>query len=364
MINVAWLACAVALGLAFYGQTRLLGVKPLPAVVSCYLLLSLPLLNSQVALAGTADIWMASVYGLAAMACFHWLRSGDRRQGLLALGLALACSQIKVPGMVWMLTFVPALLLPRLSRRRLAQLATASAVAVVLWLASGGLSLRLPGGHPFELTPQAVRLPYLGNYSINLHPGVLAAFAESAFSLASWHLFWYAWPLVVLWRSPFLLRDRASAFLFVLALSAFAFVGGSYLLTPLAAFALDFTQANRTALHMTPMLLFMAVALLQTNPAVLTRPGSGRGIRSAGPLGRHAKSRGNAVLAHAGSVATAAPHPPVRPAPRKAPRPDQCAHRRRHRVVERLEASVRSLPRMEDHAHLVRPLSPQREGGI
>lgn len=40
-------------------------MKPLPAVVSCYLLLSLPLLNSQVALAGTADIWMASVYGLA-----------------------------------------------------------------------------------------------------------------------------------------------------------------------------------------------------------------------------------------------------------------------------------------------------------
>ena len=145
--------------------------------------------------------------------------------------------------------------------------ATAEAVAVVLWLASGGLSLTLPGGHLLELMPQAARLPYLGDYSIGLHSGVLAAFAESAFSLASWHLFWYAWPLVVLWRARFLLHDRAFAFLSILALAAFAFVGGSYLLTPLAAFALDFTQVNRTALHMTPLLLFMAVALLQAKPA-------------------------------------------------------------------------------------------------
>ncbi len=263
LINVAWPVCAVALGLAFYGQTRLLGVRPVLAVASCYLLLSLPLLNSQVALAGTADVWMASVYGLAAMACFHWLRSGDRRQGLLALGLALACSQIKVPGLVWMLTFVPALPAPNLPRRRLAQLATAVTVALVLWLASGGFSLPLPGGHVLELTPQAARIPYLGSYRIGFHRGVLAAFAENAFSLGSWHLFWYAWPLVVLWRVPLLWHDKALAFLAVLALTAFSFVGGSYVLTPLAAFALDFTQVNRTALHMTPMLLFMAVALLQ-----------------------------------------------------------------------------------------------------
>ncbi len=77
LVNLPWLFCWIALGLAFYGQARILGVSVLSALAFTYLLLSMPLLNAHVALAGYADLWLAVVYGLAGMAFFQWLQTGD-----------------------------------------------------------------------------------------------------------------------------------------------------------------------------------------------------------------------------------------------------------------------------------------------
>ena len=56
----------------------------------------------------------------------------------------------------------------------------------------------------------------------------------------------------------------------VLVVAGFSFIGAVYFLTPLAAFAVDFTQLNRATLHMVPMLAFVALALFassQVTPA-------------------------------------------------------------------------------------------------
>ena len=178
LMNLPWLFCGVALGLGFYGQARIWGVGPLTSLVFTYFLLSLPLLNTHIALAGNADLWLATVYGMAAMAFFHWLRGGERRQGLLALGLAIACTQIKVPGLVWMLTFVPALVIPRLPH------ASFSPARVFSWRPCYMDPLGRSRGGAGE-----VALPYLGSYQVALHAGVGSAFYESYAVLATWHLF-------------------------------------------------------------------------------------------------------------------------------------------------------------------------------
>ena len=45
----------------------------------------------------------------------------------------------------------------------------------------------------------------------------------------------------------------------ILVATAFAFVGGVYVFTSLAEFAIDYTQINRACLHMAPMLAFVAL---------------------------------------------------------------------------------------------------------
>ena len=246
LMNLPWLFCAVALGLGFYGQARVWGVRPLPSLVAAYLLLSVPLLNTQVALAGNADLWLAAVYGLAAMAFLQWCRTRELRQALLALALAATCALIKVPGLMWMLTFVPAFI------------ATTCRVPKKLLMAGGlvtgasVIGLVISGPH--------VSLPYLGRYELGFHPDVFGVVTDVFFSLATWHLFWYLWLAIVVVTMPALVVSqpvfRAMA---ILVATAFAFVGGVYVFTSLAEFAIDYTQINRACLHMVPMLAFVAL---------------------------------------------------------------------------------------------------------
>jgi hypothetical protein len=238
-------------------------------LTAVYLLLSLPLLDTQVAIPGNADLWMATVYGLAAFSFFNWLRSGDERQARLALAMALACALIKVPGVLWALTFLPALLLRVCSRRRLLVISALIAVALGAVL-SIGLRLRLPVLGAVTLTRDMLELPYLGRYPLGPHPEALPALAQSAFSLASWHLLWYGLCALGLlrWRT---FTDRATAPMATLAVSSLAFVGAVYTMSPLAEHAVDYTQANRTALHIVPMLLFVALTAWR-GPEAVIRP--------------------------------------------------------------------------------------------
>jgi hypothetical protein len=58
LINLPWLLCYIALGLIFYGQGRAAGARTVVAVAGTYMVLSLPYLNIQVALAGYADLFL------------------------------------------------------------------------------------------------------------------------------------------------------------------------------------------------------------------------------------------------------------------------------------------------------------------
>jgi len=246
LMNLPWLFCAVALGLGFYGQSRVWGVRPLPSLVAVYLLLSIPLLNTQVALAGSADLWLAAVYGLAAMAFLQWCRTRELRQGVLALALAGTCALIKVPGLIWMLTFVPAFIA--------ATFRVPKKLVTALGLVAGALVVGL------AISGSYVALPYLGRYEIGFHADVFGAFATNFFSLATWHLFWYLWIAVCAVTLPALVVSQ-SAFrvMAILVATACAFVVGVYLFTSLARFAIDYTQINRACLHMVPMLAFVAL---------------------------------------------------------------------------------------------------------
>ena len=245
LINLPWLACAIAAGLVFYGEARDSEIHPLLAIVFSYFLLSLPILNVHVALAGYADLFMAVVYGLAAIAFWRWAESRDRRRGLLALLLILSCPLIKTPGIVWALTFVPATLVVLLPR-----------VGLMLAGALAALALALLG-------ILAQTDPIILGYKLhaNFSP-VWAPLLQNYFVLDNWHLFWFLFVGLALisYKSLFAPFLRAKT---VLMLTGLAFLGVVFFFTMAEAWVTDFTTVNRATLHIVPALMFYTMLLAQ-----------------------------------------------------------------------------------------------------
>jgi hypothetical protein len=245
LMNLPWLLCAAALGMAFYGQARRGQIAPLPALMFTYFLLSLPILDVHVGLAGYSDLFMGAVYGLAAMAFFHWARTRDTWQGAMALLLGLGCILIKQPGIVWALTFLPALWVVFMPRVGLAGTA-AITIGVAAFLAVG------------EKNILYLRFGYYLNqrFTADWEP-----FWENMMVMDNWHLLWFmvAAALVLSWRK---LLAPAYLSMTVLLFWALSFLVVVFFFTQAQAWAKDYTTINRALLHMAPMLMFYVMVLV------------------------------------------------------------------------------------------------------
>ncbi len=262
--HLPWLGCAVALGLGFYGQARRWGASALTALIFTWLLLSLPLLNSHVALAGYADLWMTAAFSLAAIAFFQWARDGDRHQGLLALLLALAGPLVKVEGAVWLLLFIPALLVARLRWPWLLATALAAAALGLGWWLAGGVVFSIPGLGEFHFTPALIQAPYVGRFGLG-YRGSWDPVVMNFFVLANWHLLGYLLVLAAGVALALAVRRGAERWRWAQA----TFVASSLLalfvlffLTDAQLWAEQYTSINRVVLEFVPAWLFCVVTVL------------------------------------------------------------------------------------------------------
>jgi hypothetical protein len=266
--NLPWLLCAIALGIGFYGQARLWDASPLQSLSFTYLLLSLPILNTHVALAGYADLWLATIYSLAAIAFFQWLRTTDRRQGLLALMLALACPLIKAEGTIWLLTFVPALLAARLAPKSLLGIGVSLLLLMLLWFFTGGFSLRLPWLGTIQLTPHLIQIPSLGRFELGFTTN-WEPFVHNLWVLTNWHLLWYLLIFLVLFSVRRIVTDRVLLLCSIQVASGFTMLFVLFFMTHARLWAEQYTSLNRLLLQMVPLLLFYGLILFN---AALARP--------------------------------------------------------------------------------------------
>lgn len=245
LMNLPWLLCAVALGLAFYGQARQWQTSPLFALMFTYFLLSLPILDVHVALAGYADLFMGAFYGLAAMAFFHWTRKRDFWQGAMALLFGLGCILIKQPGIAWTLTFLPALLTVFMPRAGLVGISVLAVTGVATFFVLGEKDFHLFGYH--------VHLRFAADW----HP-----FWQNMMVMDNWHLFWYLVVAALVLSFPRLLAPSFRG-MTALLLSSASFLAVVFFFTHAQAWAEDYTTINRALLHMVPMLLFYVMVLFQ-----------------------------------------------------------------------------------------------------
>ena len=245
LMNLPWLVCYVALGLLFYGHLRLANLTPATAMTFTYLLLSMPLLNIHVALAGYADLFLGATYGAALLFFFHWCQ--DRAPWkLVAMAIFLVlCPLLKNEGTVWAASLAPAfiaMILPHSERIKFFVLLALLGVLAVLVVPS---DMRIAGTTLADLMP-------------SFDPEGMTGLVKSVWLHDNWHLQGY----LLLATAPvvFLLRERIMrshvGFLLARGSAAAAFLY-LFLFTGYAGGARDLSGVGRLCLHLAPGLMFM-----------------------------------------------------------------------------------------------------------
>lgn len=266
--NLPWLGLWVALGCGIYGQARRWGASVTVAMVTVWLLLSVPLVGSQVALAGYADLWLAAALGFAFMSFLRWARDGDHRQGIAAAVCAVMAIFIKAEGLVWVLFFVPALAALYLGWRGWLTMAAMLVAAGVALHLSGGITLTLPGLGSTELSLDRVSTARTGVFEFISQEGVLQPLLTHLFVFGTWHLL--AMGLVaalMISVGSYLREDRGllaetwqrASFVWVCAATVAFYV--LFFWTPAAEWVRLGTSGNRIMLHFTPALIFWCMTL-------------------------------------------------------------------------------------------------------
>jgi hypothetical protein len=255
LVNLPWWLTAVAFGIALYGFLRLSGFRELYALLGTWLVLSLPILDTHVALAGYADLAMSAYFTLTALTALRYVRTRAVADLVLALLLAAACVVIKNPGKIWLAMLVPGLVTAFLPRHGLRVAAAWFGIAAMAALVLTHAGITLLGYH--------LRLEFDMPWN---------GLAQAYFAFANWHLLFYGALAVAVvgWRQ---LLSRELAPLTLIVAAGFAFLMFGFAFTNARLWVEDQSTVNRATLHLAPLIVvwmlttFRAWALAQAPDA-------------------------------------------------------------------------------------------------
>jgi len=245
LMNLPWWLCGVALALFLYGFFRDERASPLFALVATWMIVSMPIVETHVALAGYADLPMACYLAAAALAGLRAVRTHARGDVLLAVLFAAALPTIKNPGWIWIAMLLPGALVALMPRR-------GPRIVLAAWVAGIALVFLLGRYEP-------VIFGYHLHFQLNVPwHGLMEAYL----SFANWHLLFWALPAIVLatWRW---VVGRELAPLSVVVGSGALFLLLGFSLTSAAIWVEDQSTVNRATLHLAPLLGAWLVLLVQ-----------------------------------------------------------------------------------------------------
>jgi hypothetical protein len=255
LMNLPWIVCLLAMGAAFYGQLRVADVRPAISMTFTYFLLSMPLINTHVALAGYADLFLGATYCAALMALHNWVSHRQRWQILLLVFFAIASMRLKTEGYLWSLTLVPGLIVALATRHAVIRLAGLAAIGIALLVVFR------------QFAPDSLH-PFLQQFN-PLNMKGLMGIIKSVFLHANWHLFTYLMPvcagLALLLPYSVIKTYRGIGTSLIISVGAFLFL---FLFTVFWMGAANFTGVGRLSIQLAPGLMFLCALLCNE---VLTR---------------------------------------------------------------------------------------------
>jgi len=313
LVNLPWLGAGIALALTLYGALRSSHIPAWLALGGVWMLLSLPILNTQIAIAGYADLWLTLAYSQLIFGLLLWISTRQRAALVLILLGLLSLPFIK--HQVWLLLLASSsplviwAIFIAIPPRLRTGLGVALSAGIIVFL-----GINLSDGH--------LHLPVLGDISLQATQLVLPGLGKVApdfgsiaepllfhlFILDSWHMLWglgvIAWLVLfarLLIRHEYMLNGRsglarekahAEAFagkpaptnnscsihaesimsqkprdLMLLALnislfSSLFFFALTYASPRTLPFIIDGTLVNRGLLYLAPLLIFVIIHAL------------------------------------------------------------------------------------------------------
>ena len=267
LVNLPWAALWVGLLLGHYGQWRALGLDRTRALIFVYVLGSLPLLATHVALAGYADLWVATIFGFGVLAWLRWREQGDHAQLVLALACTAILPMLKLEGIVWCLSLLAAIGFSALPTRWRWRSAWLAVVLLVVAAAIGQSHLLFSAIGWVRSGSRVVDIPVIGTLKLAWHGTAAVGVARSLFLQSNWHLLWWLVVPVVAWRWRALRASDALSLCALLLLACLGLLVFLFVLTDAAEWAESYTAVNRLIMHVTPAVVTL-LALLLREPQV------------------------------------------------------------------------------------------------
>jgi uncharacterized membrane protein YidH (DUF202 family) len=272
LVNLPVLCAGLAIGMALYGQCREHGLSVFISLIVCYLLYSIPLLGTHLALAGYADVWMAGFTGLgfiAVMRSAMTLSEANWHPMQMIVGSLMIIFGIwvKNEGAVWFLAALAMLLLATCRPRVPILMIVSAVVIILLGFTLGHTYVDIPWIGGLGVVKDKLSIPFIGSFTLETH-NVWHVYWENFINMGSWNLLWVAvaGSLLLGFRSPNLLsgyRVRRTALSFILIfLSTQVFIFG---FTDKGLWADTYTAINRLPIHFVPTLLFAIVTIVHAS---------------------------------------------------------------------------------------------------
>ncbi len=272
LINLPALFAGIAIGMALYGQCREYGLGITTSVACCYLLYSIPLFGTHIALAGYADLWMTAYTGLGFVYLIRGIvmqRSGVNGMTFMLPGLLLLAMSIMVKneGVVWFITALVLLLLANTRLRVALLFAVVLALLSLMAFSLGITHLDIPLIGEVGFNSSRLTLPFIGSFELELHD-IWQVYLDNFFVMGSWNLMGLLIlsSLLLSLQKPFKSEPdpvKQTAIRFVgLFIATQFFVFG---LTDQGLWAETYTAINRLVLHFVPALLFAAFIIIHTH---------------------------------------------------------------------------------------------------
>lgn len=280
-VNLPWFVLWVGMLVGHYGQWRALGIGRWRAAAFVYALGSLPLIDTHVALAGYADLWVAVLFGFAVLAWLRWLEFRERGQLVLAIVCVLILPLLKHEGLVWGLCLGAAMIFaatPAVWRWR--ALGVLLAVLLIVGVA-GGLPLLLTVFGWVRSGSHAIELPVVGSLAFAWHGDAAVGVLYGLFVQPNWHLLWWLFPLIVIWRWRAFRGCEALRMCGLLIAGCLGLLMVLFVFTDASRWAESYTAVNRLIMHLVPALVTF-LALLTRDAAFFPAPSDT--VRSSDPL--------------------------------------------------------------------------------
>ena len=276
LVNLPVLFAGLAIGLALYGQCREYGLSVTISMIACYLLYSIPIFGTHIALAGYADIWMSGFVGLG---CVSIITGAIKPTmpgrvnfpiilGYLMIGFGIL---IKNEGLVWFLAAL--LMFVVMNCRPRIQILT---VITTLGLASlmfslGFTHIDIPWIGTLGFVDGRFVIPFFGGFVFETH-NIWHVYWKNFITMGNWNLLWIlvAAGLILGFRpvsnsshtpSKYQVRQVGLGFILIFLASQLFIFG----LTEQGRWAISFTAINRLPLHFTPALLFTAILMVHSS---------------------------------------------------------------------------------------------------